>query len=720
MTGGRTRCEPGTYTSRSHSVFFQSEMQKDRPTPPHGRRERATEMEYEDFEIRLESADGETCCARVVSSPAGTGRREFPRPGLKGELVGLRTVLERGRDRAGAREQPRELDTDGTVESLATRSHEVGRGLFDAVFADEILELYLQSLKVVSEEQERGLRIKLSFDPSSPTGLSLCGLPWELLYRSATRESPALSRRTPVVRHLILRTGTRRPPFQPPLRILVVGSNPSGTRRLGLREELAAIEAAAAGRPGVEVVAVQSPTPQGLREALGKAPCHYLHFMGHGSFERSVGRGQLLLETDEGGLERLGSEDFVTLLRDHTSLRLVVLNACLTAAVDSQLAPDPFAGVATALMMAEIPTVVGMLLPIPDSTAITFSKALYEHLLAGCSVDAAVVEARHAVRNETLSSPLFEWAIPVVYTQLPGFPEEPPWPVERLRVRRALEALSPARFEQVRRRIDAGEERSSGNGVEGDGIAMGPGAGKVSSARSRESAERLVDLAIERGDSCWLDLQESALAMRSPLAIFEGSFRGWRRQPVNGWDLARDLLVGSGRGVATFPGAPPDLREAASLVWEGPRFRDGELRARLGMPTLGLGGTAGLLLGDPEWGGLVLGLLRSTASGACAEIHQQESLGWRTLISRELTDLAGDDGWHRVALNRSRRHVELRIDDEEPVAARLGAEVPAGHPGLVRFGGTTVEARDLLLTVVGRVDEGGRGQGEWTDPGAWP
>ena len=684
-------------------------MQKDRPTPPRGPRERTRAVEYEDFEIRLESADGESCCARVLGSPAGTGCREFRRPFLQGELVGLRTALERGRDRAGAREQPRELDTDGTtdgtVDSLAARSREVGQGLFDAVFADEILELYLRSLDVVSEEQERGLRIKLSFDPSSPTGLSLCGLPWELLYRSATREAPALSRRTPVVRHLDVRTGTRRPPFQPPLRILLVGSNPSGTRRLRLEEEVASIEAAA-DRAGVEVVAVQSPTPQGLREALGRAPFHYLHFMGHGSFERSVGQGQLLLETDEGGLERLGSEDFVTLLRDHTSLRLVVLNACLTAAVDSHLAPDPFAGVATALMMAEIPTVVGMQLPIPDSTAITFSKALYEHLLAGCSVDAAVVEARHAVRNETLSTPLFEWAIPVVYTQLPGFPEEPPWPVERLRVRRALEALSPARFEQVRRRISAGEERGSGNGVEGEGVAVGPAAGRVTSERSRERAERLVDLAIERGDSCWVDLQESALAVRSPLAIFEGSFRGWRRHPVNGWDLARDLLVGFGRGVATFPDAPPELREAASLIWEGPRFRDGELRARLGLPTLGHGGTAGLVFGDPEWGGLVLGLLRSTATGACAEIHQQESLGWRTLISRELTDLAGEGGWHRVALNRSRRHVELRIDDEEPVAARLGAEVPAGHPGLVRFGGTAVEARDLVLKVVEREDEG--------------
>lgn len=693
------RCGSLPYTSRSPLVLFLSEVEGGSPIEmvrEGNRTEKTTAMEYEDFEIRLETAGSESCCARVVSSPAGPGRRQFGLPKLRSAVEALRTELRHRRETAHAkdrhRDPPREVDAEETTELLSEKGREVGQGLFDAVFADEVLDLYFRSLDVLGEEPDRGLRIKLSFDPTSPTDLSLCGLPWELLYRAATRESPALSHRTPVVRHLVLRTRCRRPPFEPPLRILVVSSNPSGTQHLELQQELAAIEAAAGGRPGIEVVAVQSPTPQGLRDALEKAPFHYLHFMGHGSFEGAVGKGHLVLETHEGGLERVSGEDFVTLLRDHTSLRLVVLNACLTAAMGSQPGPDPFAGVATALMMAEIPMVLGMQFPIPDSTAITFSRSFYKLLLSGDSVDAAVVEARHAVRNEALSSSSFEWAIPVLFTQLPGFPEEPPWPVERLRVRRALEGLSPERFKKVRRRIEPRDQPSFGVDVEEN----------VRKEQQRERAERLMNLAIERGEASWIALQESALAVRSPFTPFKGTFRSWKRHPVNGWNLARDLLVGFGRGIVTLRDAPKDLQEAVFLIWDGPRFHDGEFCARLWLPTLGNGGTAGLLLGDREWGGLVLGLLRSTSTGVCAEIHQQESLGWRSLISRKLLNPAGDRGWHRVALRRIGEEVELGIGAEDPVSARLHAELPAGHPGIVRFGGTAVDARDLLLTVFER------------------
>ncbi len=673
-------------------------------------------MDYKDFVIRFQSASSGEYSAQV-SSPAGETCDAFRPPECPGGLEAIRTELRRQAGAAAASGSSRELD-DGEqrVARADAAARELGHRLFTALFTDPILELYLRSLEYLADEDDRALRIKLSFDPSSPTLLRLCGLPWELLYRRETREFLAKGRRTPVVRHLELPRRLPRPAFEPPLRILVVGSNPLGTPALDLQRELKEIGAAWRGQSGVEVVSLPRATPQDLREVL---PCHILHFMGHGSFEEATGRGALLLETPEGEPDRLLGDEFVNLLRDHPSLQLVVLNACLTGKLEVTAEDtDPFAGVATALMMAEVPAVVAMQLPISDSAAIGFSRTFYQRMAAGDPVDAAMVEGRQTLFAEHRRS--LEWMVPVLFTQLsaelPGFLTEPLWLREWSRVREALEKLSRERFEKIRRRFDLRDEVQSGpderRGVppegdkwgvppEGDKWGVPPEGDKWGVATdTRSRAEKLLSLAIERGETCWIELQESILGIRSPFNPFEGSLRWWKRRPEQGWQLVDGELMGLGQSAMVFPEAPEEIRKCSLLTWEGLRFRDGSLQVRLRLPTLGDGAAAGLTLRHREERGLVLGLLRSTPEGgARAEIWQREGLGLKPIASQELPQIAGDDGWHELSLKVVGRQVELRADDLPPLPRRLSADLPAGHLGLVRFGGTSVRVRDLRLTV---------------------
>jgi hypothetical protein len=276
--------------------------------------------------------------------------------------------------------------------------------------------LWARSIGVLPD---RGLRVQLRLtlgeSPSDATSL-FHSLPWELLRQPDTRDFLALSRLTPVVRYLEV----PRPaiPFRRPsvLLILVVISAPTGLSSLDSARERQDIHQAWGGRPEVEVDVLERPRAGTLREALLRRPYNVLHFIGHGKLETRTGEGFLLFEGKNGAADPISGETLVTLLKDLTSLRLVFLNACETAQAARGKGLDPFAGVATALVMAGLPAVVAMQLPISDEAAITFSRTVHLRLASGEPLDTAVTEGRQAVFAEDPSS--MEWAIPVVFTRV--------------------------------------------------------------------------------------------------------------------------------------------------------------------------------------------------------------------------------------------------------------------------------------------------------------
>ena len=97
--------------------------------------------------------------------------------------------------------------------------------------------------------------------------------------------------------------------------------------------------------------------------------------------------------------------------------QLVVLNACESALSGQDGGSDFFSGVATALVMGEVPAVVAMRAPISDRAAITFSKTLYRELAAGQPADVAVAKGRLALYRAAPDS--LKWATPVLFLRAP-------------------------------------------------------------------------------------------------------------------------------------------------------------------------------------------------------------------------------------------------------------------------------------------------------------
>jgi hypothetical protein len=149
------------------------------------------------------------------------------------------------------------------------------------------------------------------------------------------------------------------------------------------------------------------PTLSELRRELLRDTYHVLHYMGHGGFDQQRG-GFLMFTDDTGRAVQVTAADLGVILRDHSSMRLAVLNACQAGRTDPH---DPFAGVAETLLRRGIPAAIAMQFEITDIAAVEFAPALYGALATGRSIDVALAEARKAMYTV---SPL-EWATPVLY-----------------------------------------------------------------------------------------------------------------------------------------------------------------------------------------------------------------------------------------------------------------------------------------------------------------
>jgi len=362
-----------------------------------------THIAYDDFVLEIERA-AEGGYSVEVSSPAGEARGRLVLPATLDELWAelSRVAGEVRRGRGGAAAGP----------PVALRR--LGTQLFQGLFSGPVRSRFDTCLGMIARQRERGLRLKLRIAPDCA---ELASLPWEYLYREDTREFLNLSRRTPIVRYLEVPRPVEPLPVEGPLRVLVVIASPRDYPPLDLAREQRLIQQALGEHPEVELDFLDQATPAALQRRLAQRDYHILHYMGHGGFDEQTGQGVLLLEDEEGYGQPLSGEDLGILLRDAPTVRLVFLNACETARVTRQQGQDPFAGVATALVLQGIPAVVAMQFPISDEAALAFAREFYPALAAGYPVDAAVAEGRKAIRLEDPGS--MEWGTPVLFMRAP-------------------------------------------------------------------------------------------------------------------------------------------------------------------------------------------------------------------------------------------------------------------------------------------------------------
>jgi hypothetical protein len=392
-------------------------------------------IESLDFELEIGHDHGRKYPVRVLESPAGgaagTLHIPFRSQLLERHLEELRIAL---LHHAGSR---REEPAGG--ERVA---REFGRGLFDALFADEVGILYDSSRHQAAAEG-KVLRLKLRIEPPE-----LAFLPWEFLYDSHLGEFVCLSHATPLARYVEHPEPVQPPAVTPPLRILgIVAASPGSTRAAAEREKRL-LEEATQHLQSLELVAVdwvEGGTWSDLLQAVGSNDWHVVHYVGEGGLDGS-GEGFVVLADgdDEDQAGRLSATRLSRLLASRTSLQLVWLSPTHGAQGGGR---DRFSGTATHLVQRGIPAVLTVQHSLSERVSETFLEAFYAALAASMPVDLAVTKGRMAVRSEGTGT--LEWGLPVLHTHSPG---HCPFDRETLAVtarQRGDEALAGDQFERA-------------------------------------------------------------------------------------------------------------------------------------------------------------------------------------------------------------------------------------------------------------------------------
>ncbi len=333
----------------------------------------------------IEGGDGACVVARHRNRLA---IERVPNPVLS-ELASFRAVLERAV--LGAHDRP-------TADEIA----ELGRKLHDVLFSGDVGRLYSALADVPT------LSVEIL-----GAGELVQRVPWEFL---VAPDDPAGPRRgRPIVRIVAVPELDGSSPGSGFIggerqTVLFAAAEPDDQRPVPWEESQRAIEQAfgALLEPGtLDLQVVEAASRASLHAALTEHRPTILHFSGHGVVEG--GRGHLLLRDRSGGSEPLDAETLALMLRD-LPIRLVVLSACETAVGEHD---RPFAVLAETLVRFGVPAVVASQFPLPRTTVIVQTAALYNELVRSGNIDSAITEARLELCIGRDAG--FEWGIPTLH-----------------------------------------------------------------------------------------------------------------------------------------------------------------------------------------------------------------------------------------------------------------------------------------------------------------
>ncbi|WP_437982333.1 CHAT domain-containing protein [Sorangium sp. So ce117] len=297
----------------------------------------------------------------------------------------------------GALASQREASGSATMDRLEA----IGQELTAALFTADVAALYRAARDRLVAGEGLRLRLRMSQD-------ELLALPWELLRDPDKGTFLATSPSIAIVRHPLARVAPLcAGPDQAPLRVVAFGAAPAEHSPVDVEAERRMLEEmfdSLSDPAWVDFVWARGQTAESLREVLHERRCHILHLAAHGVVD-SRGRGALVVADERGRARALGAPQIASIYEAHPELRLVVLNACHGAE------PGHSRSVASMLLGAGVSAVIAMQGAIRDAAARQFSKTLYERLIAGAPIAAAVAAARHALYFE--GDPAF--ALPVLF-----------------------------------------------------------------------------------------------------------------------------------------------------------------------------------------------------------------------------------------------------------------------------------------------------------------
>jgi uncharacterized RDD family membrane protein YckC len=354
-------------------------------------------MEYLTLNVSLQELDGRASYEAVVRGPAGDGRARFELDFGGQDLDAITAVVSRPRS------SRRRIET---VQSAQAR--EFGSRLFELIFQGSARDALVTSMSSALGADERGLRVMFDLEGAP----ALRNVPWELLWDKP--DFISISAYTPVLRYVT--PSLRRPPIvvRSPLRILGMVSSPGDVEALNVEDEKEQLTNACQhlkDRGLLEIEWVAEANLSGLLEALKSGTkFHIFHYMGHGDFDEQNEDGVLLFEGPAGRSQRVPGARLGTILRDHHTLRLAVINAC-----EGARTANDSSGVASSLMEYGLPAVIAMQFEISDVAAISFARCFYGSLARGNAIDTALADARLGMFADEHA---LEWATPVMFTSV--------------------------------------------------------------------------------------------------------------------------------------------------------------------------------------------------------------------------------------------------------------------------------------------------------------
>lgn len=285
---------------------------------------------------------------------------------------------------------------------------EYGKELAKTLLSGEVAQLYRRTAS--------GRRVQLGICIDDPL---LKQIPWEFLHWPDFNTAPHSQR---CVARLV--PGTDIAPLEPlelttDGRVLLAVAAPSNLSQVDWVEteaEMKRIFSANtndADRDGITFELVEAASAESLRRAVQDFDPHIVHFIGHGRPDA------LWFMKHRSASGHAVPANVLSNVLASDSTRLVILSACDTANVGTDIAP--LVPLAERLVQAGIPAVIANQMPMSLRSIATFSTALYSGLLRDGDVDWAVNSGRIAVgvAYANSKSANVEWGVPVLYRR-PG------------------------------------------------------------------------------------------------------------------------------------------------------------------------------------------------------------------------------------------------------------------------------------------------------------
>lgn len=351
----------------------------------------------EDFEIEIRSIGKPYERYEVQASCGGSKVNEpfefpFKPDELEDRIDGLQKVLRR---RIVRSLRP---DVSTSEDNFSKDISKFGAKLFKAIFSGEVARLYERHRATAAGKQV--LRIRLAIEPPE-----LADVPWEFFFDEQQEDYICHDRQTSIVRDPLTKLSLRPLRVEPPLRILGMVAQPEGTQSLQAAQEQHWLHTALqplADRKQVILEWVGGQTWRDLDKKLQEETWHIFHYIGHASYNQEAGIGEIHLADEAGELRSQDTQQLVRMLRNQPNLRLVVLNACESAATAAALVKN-----------TRLPSALAMQYRISDHIAVELTRNFYEALINGSPIDLAIWRARYVIAQEHQNS--FEWGTPVLY-----------------------------------------------------------------------------------------------------------------------------------------------------------------------------------------------------------------------------------------------------------------------------------------------------------------